>query len=305
MKVLIPVGCRSDEGLSAPIIRRMREDPFFEVIVLDLGLFVSHFNSAYYNSEMVIKEIKPDLLIATGDRVEMTAAACAAFHNGIPIAHLYAGVTNNITTLDDINRHCITLWSELAFCEDYTSASNVWHLWKNIKKFTYEQIDKICTKVFMSWGVNLENEELEQFNIYNIGITHLDDLEVDESLVPDEPYDLVLINPTTSINEIPSYITDKKTIVIGSNPDIPFNKGFRDKADYDNLPRPQFLGLLKNCSRFITNSSSAYYEAPYFLKPEQIVLIGERNKNRSTFTNLEVGASDKIVKIVKAWEIRK
>jgi len=94
MKVLIPVGCRSDEGLSAPIIRRMREDPFFEVIVLDLGLFVSHFNSAHYNSEMVIKEIKPDLLIATGDRVEMTAAACAAFHNGVPIAHLYAGVTN-------------------------------------------------------------------------------------------------------------------------------------------------------------------------------------------------------------------
>jgi len=288
MKVLIPVGCRSDEGLSVPIIRRMREDPFFEVIVLDLGLFVSHFNSAYYNSEMAIREIKPDLLIATGDRVEMTAAACAAFHNGIPIAHLYAGVTNNISTLDDINRHCITLWADLVFCEDYKAAAKVFYLWYGIKK--------IMPKMLV-YGA----ETLFKYNIHVVGITHLDDLEIDERLVPKVPYDLVLINPTTSIDEIPSYVTDKKTIVIGSNPDIPFNKGFRDKADYDNLPRPKFLGLLKNCSRFITNSSSAYYEAPYFLKPEQIILIGKRNKNRSTPTKLEVGASDKIVKIIKEW----
>jgi len=183
----------------------------------------------------------------------------------------------SITTLDDVNRYCITLWSDIAFCEDELSYRVVFEMYKSISK---------------------------PIEVYNVGITHMDDLEIDERLVPKEPYDLVLINPTTFIDEIPSYITDKKTIVIGANPDIPFNKGFRDKADYDNLPRPQFLGLLKNCKRFITNSSSAYYEAPYFLKPEQIILIGNRNKNRSTPTKLEVGASDKIVKIVKKWWIR-
>jgi len=38
---------------------------------------------------------------------------------------------------------------------------------------------------------------------------------------------------------------------------------------------------LKNCRRFITNSSCSYYEAPFFLKPKQIIKIGIRNKNRS------------------------
>jgi UDP-N-acetylglucosamine 2-epimerase len=69
---------------------------------------------------------------------------------------------------------------------------------------------------------------------------------------------------------------------------------------YDNLPRPQFLGLLKNCQRFITNSSCAIYEAPHFLKPEQIIMVGDRNKNRPRGP-FQTGASDRIVSILKEY----
>jgi UDP-N-acetylglucosamine 2-epimerase len=69
---------------------------------------------------------------------------------------------------------------------------------------------------------------------------------------------------------------------------------------YPNLPRPQFLGLLKNCHRFVTNSSCAIYEAPHFLKPEQIVQIGNRNLNRPRGP-FEPGASDRIVAILKDY----
>jgi len=201
----------------------------------------------------------------------------------VKIAHVYAGVVNDpITTFDDINRHCISLWADLCFCEDEQSRKLVESLWIKINKLTSDH-----------W----EN------HTYNVGITHLDDLEIDESLVPNEPYDLVLYNPVKyDLNGAEFRISEpeRKMIAIGPNPDPNPLKEFVEYT-YDNVPQPQFFGLLKNCERFITNSSAAYYEAPYFLKPEQIILIGNRNKNRSTPKTLETGASDKIVKILKEF----
>jgi UDP-N-acetylglucosamine 2-epimerase len=101
----------------------------------------------------------------------MTAAAAACFNNNVPIAHVYAGVNNNIATLDDINRHIITAWSDIQFCES--------------QEAVYRAND-IMTAV----GKSIKNAHL-------VGITHLDDLEVSEAMVPDVPYDLVLFNPVT------------------------------------------------------------------------------------------------------------
>lgn len=141
--------------------------------------------------------------------------------------------------------------------------------------------------------------------IYKCGISHLDDLEIDESLVPEEHYDLVLINPTTTMEEI-VYIESDFAIIIESNPDntelqiVNIEKVKKYKS-YKTLPRPQYLGLLKNCKRFISNSSDVYYIAPQWLKPEQIIQVGLRNKNRSTPKKLETGASQKIVDILEKW----
>jgi hypothetical protein len=136
-------------------------------------------------------------------------------------------------------------------------------------------------------------------NVHVVGISHLDDLEVDESKVPVEPYNLLLFNrESLQATDWAALVTKGKCIQIGGNPDgvIP------NMADafYPNLPRPQFLGLLKNCQRFITNSSAAIYEAPYFLKPEQIIMVGDRNKNRPRGP-FQTGASDRIVEILKEY----
>lgn len=305
MKVLVPVGCRSDEGLSAPIIKRLKEDPYFKVKIIKL--VAGDFEKSYMSCNIFLDNPeKYDLVLCTGDRIEMTAAACCAFHNGIPIAHYGAGITNNLSCLDDVNRHCITLWSDIQFCEDSQS---------------YLVTQRI-RGILEDWKPNA----------HIVGITHLDDLEIDESLVPRrrmckgceiqvdcsepngvgcvEAYDLILINgikETTkgmmefdnNVHEA-SYNSKNKQIWIGGNPDTHFKPNVSNY--YKNLPRPQFLGLLKNCTRYITNSSSAYYEAPKWLKPEQIILIGKRNKERSTPKKLEIGASDKIVKILREWK---
>ena len=284
IKVLVPVGCRSDAGLSKPIIKRLRKHPKFECITTSLNPAV--FYGSYGHVEQVIWDEKPDLVLCVGDRIEMCAAAAAAFHNGVKIGHVYAGVVSDpLATLDDINRHCISLWADICFCEDYISTLKVADLWSTIGKT----------------NINLDKFEYEKIGIYEVGITHLDDLEVNESLIPSEAYDLILMNTTTTIEDpINMFIPNKKTIRIGGNPDGKSHSIGVD-IDYDNLPRPQFLGLLKNCTRFITNSSAAYYEAPHFLAPKQIIMVGERNKNRSTPQKLETGASDKIVQILSEY----
>lgn len=272
-RILVPVGCRSDEGLSAPVIKRLKE----HFGVTSCRLVPQDFGASYQFIHDRLYWGKYDLVFITGDRVEMCAAAAAAFHAKVKIAHFYAGIVNDpITTFDDIDRHCITLWSDIQFCEDENAAEVVWDL-----------------KMATSLG----------HNAHVVGISHLDDLEVDESKVPDEPYDLVLINNEPLISVQPSPIIDldgRNVIQIGANPDGEVCKLISNCRHYGNLPRPQFLGLLKNCQRFITNSSAAIYEAPHFLKPEQIIMVGDRNRNRPRGP-FQTSASDKITEILREW----
>jgi len=308
-KILFGRGCRSTYGLSDPIIRRLEKQDWCEVDLVDLiaGQYCPTVNlmEDYFISRDC------DLFLAMADRIEMCAAVSVAFHYGVKIAHVYAGITNYPhATLDDRNRPCITHWSDIAFCEDSKSADVVIELWTANRRMNEN---------FVSYY-----DYLKENNIYIVGITHLDDLEIDESLVPDEEYDLVLYNPPTHASELGNKTLiikeldllikllkfDKKTFWIDPNPD-PYNhfimehiysKNYHDFKFKYKLPRSQFLGLLKNCSRYITNSSNINYEArPLGLRDEQIIQVGLRNKNRSTPKKLEVGASQKIVDILKKW----
>jgi len=297
MKILIPVGCRSDRGLSAPVITRLWNNKYTQTKVL--GLTPGRYHPSYCMTDMhIVGDTRPDIALIFGDRVEMTAAAAACFNRNIPIAHVYAGVGNNIATLDDINRHVITAWSDIQFCESGRAARKVKDLLLTIGK--------------------------DPGNIHIVGITHLDDLEISEEVVPDVPYDLVLYNPVTYGQDLKQTIRDglitifqfngRHTVFIMPNPDagrehvLEFYDTMRNTAAcaagmyswYPDLPRPEFLGLLKNCRRFITNSSAAIYEAPHFLEPGQIIQIGDRHRGRDRGP-FETGASDKIVEVLKKW----
>jgi len=295
MKVIIPIGSRAEMGLSAPIIRKMGEDPFFKISISKL--YPGDFIESYKTMDKWLTVVKPNWSLIVGDRIEMTGAAAACFHKGIPFAHYFAGIINYpICTLDDINRHVITLWSTVQFVESFDCGKNVQELFNSI-----------------------EAGGLADIKI--VGITHLEDLSFDIKLVPEDDYNLVLYNPITQyskekneriMNEELKKIyklcgKEKETIFIRPNED-PGNKLITNNyaaakiGPYTifnkTIPRPQFLALLQNCSRFISNSSCTVYEAPYFLKKHQIFKIGVRNQNRPyKFKGYE--ASGKIVEAFK------
>ena len=294
--VLIPVGCRSDEGLSAPVIKRLSEKQIPNTV---LYLNPRSYSQSYNLTERYIHDNpRLDIALIFGDRIEMTAAAAACFNNNVPIAHVYAGANNNIATLDDINRHIITAWSDIQFCESQSAAYRVY-------------------SILTTFGKDIMNTHI-------VGVTHLDDLEISEVMVPIVPYDLVLFNPVTYGQDLKETIWNgmleikqlakHHMVLLMPNPDAGREhildffttlKGTDESFDGEYtirpvLDRPEFLGLLKNCQRFITNSSAAIYEAPHFLEPEQIIQIGARNRHRDKGP-FEIGASDKIVEDLIEW----
>ncbi len=284
--ILVPLATRSDKAIAAPVVRLLAEEPWCTVRILALD--PPHFESSYALTYSHVDAHPTDFALIFGDRTEMFAAACALFHQNVPFAHVYAGTANSLATHDDYQRHAITLLSSVQFCESADAARRVFNL---------------------MLAVRLPRDE------HNVGITHLDNIEIDESCAPPEPYDLVLYNPVTTgsyhglatslaeVRDIKALLAEstRATVVISPNPDMG-----RDVADslhllaqyrFVELTHAQFLGLLRRASRFITNSSSAIYEAPVLMRPGcDIVHIGLRNRGRDKGP-FETGGSAKIV----AW----
>ena len=92
--ILVPIGCRSDEGISAPVIKRLKEAEWCEVYEINLenaGCFYSSMQECLdIEDDEVFDNI--DLALITGDRVEMYCFASFCFHNQIKIAHMGAGI---------------------------------------------------------------------------------------------------------------------------------------------------------------------------------------------------------------------
>lgn len=236
------------------------------------------------------KMLKPvdvaDYIIAVGDRKETYEVVYHQWLLGFPIIHLWAGeVDASWSTKDEVFRHSITLMSMMQLCINDTALNRVHDLCLAVGK---------------------------KDNAFVVGNVMLDDLSVDESVVPKNPYVLVLYNPPTllskkqmqdEIDEVIMMIKQKhvkKIIWIEPNGDNGSSliSGYVNQS---NLPRKQFLGLLKNCNFYITNSSSQYHEAPFLLSKDKIISVGFRNKDRdSKYADMsQVGATEKIISLLE------
>jgi UDP-N-acetylglucosamine 2-epimerase len=223
---------------------------------------------------------KADYILAVGDRRETLHFIIDRYAENKPIIHLWAGEVSQ-GTHDEVWRGFITEMSTMQLCTNRTALQNL----KNRK------------------------------NAHVIGNLMLDNIEINESLVPDEVYDVVLYNPSTLLErcDIQNEVTEIVNMIYGCS-SKPFHKCFWIEPNGDlgsdivapyvthkTLPRPQFLGLVKNCNRFITNSSSMFYEAQFLGMKGMIVPIGVRNSERqSKHSRMDIpGATEKVIELLK------
>jgi len=251
---------------------------------------IEHLRKELEKRKMLKPAATADYIIAVGDRTETFDVVLHQWRCGVPIIHLWAGEVSGWNVEDEVYRHSLTLMSMMQLCTNEKAKDRVTSLCKAVGK---------------------------KSNVHIVGNVYLDDLSINESKVPKEPYILVLYNPPTLLEEqevrweivevsnivICMKMAEKidKHIWIEPNGDIN-SKLLEKNVNQINLPREQFLGLLKNCKYFITNSSCQFYEAPFFLKPKQIISVGVRNKNReSKHARMnQQGATEKIIKLLSS-----
>lgn len=316
MKILMPVGCRSDEGVIGILSSCSSERHLIKPVVDELNeLGIKYLridipqNDIIGSYNKVLTEYydsfpKIEFILAVADRPEQMGGVLAAFQTRIPVGHLYAGDHNTVATFDDIHRHAITLYSKIQFCSNDESMANVRRMMREsglasnahtvgATHFDGIDLDKIKNK-YRDWKFNFPNEK-GGFVLVSINSETYGD---DERLIAE-------------VLDKASFYRTHQFVQVRGNGDDPVDNAIFVRLDaqsvdviyLDRCQHDLYLYLMMNCLAFITNSSAAIYEAPHLLREDQIVGVGLRNKGRTPVPEVahDGQASNRIAHLIKRF----
>ena len=306
-KIVFLTGTRADFGKLKSLINISQKSEEFDVHIFATGMHINSkygktvdeiykagFNNIYQfiNHDTVehmdrtlaktidgfshyIAELKPDLIVVHGDRVEALAGAIVGSINNILVAHIEGGEISG--TIDELIRHAVSKMSHIHFVAN-----------KEAKRRLI-QLGEKEESVFVigSPDLDLMNPSgLPELNMvkeyYSIDFSN---------------YSIAMFHPvTTEYENIQHYAqnfvkalieSNRNYIVIFPNNDmgsIEILNEFKSLEGNDkflifpSLRFEYFLTLLKNTDFIIGNSSAGVREAPYYNVPT--VDIGSRQNNR-------------------------
>jgi len=238
-----------------------------------------------------ISRIRPDFLIVLGDREEAMSTALVGAYMNIPVAHLCGGdrVVGNV---DDQIRHAVTKLSHLHFVSNNES---------------YERVIRLGEQAFRVH--NTGNPGLDR--LMTEPIVSVDTLSENLGFMirSDEPLLLVIQHVISSEIE-QAYWQMKQTleaikqmayttVLSYPNSDAGGQQMVRAIREYEhlpflytakNIPRIDFVNLMRNADCLIGNSSAGILEAPLLKLP--VVNIGNRQTGRLHAGNIEFVAHE-------------
>jgi len=326
-KIIYITGTRADYGLMKKVLGNIDSHPELDLEIIATGMhlleefghtideikrdeFVVHEISSTFERDdklsmavfigdfikklsSKVEDIDPDFILLLGDRAEMLGGAIVGSYMSIANVHLHGGEITS--TVDEMARHAITKMSNL-------------HLPANEK--SAERIKKM-------------GEDPKYIHV--VGAPGLDSLMKEEPTVKDilekkykidlsKPLILVLQHPVTmevekareqirntlEVIEILNY----QTILIYPNADAGGRKMIKEIKKYEdlnflstfkNIPREDYISLMRNSDVLVGNSSSGLIEAPSLNLP--VVNIGTRQKGRERAPNvIDVGYEQQEIK---------
>lgn len=230
------------------------------------------------------ENLKPDILLISGDRYEIFASVATAMTMNIPIVHISGGeITEG--AIDEQMRHAITKMAHIHFPGANVYAQNILSMGEE------------AWRIFDVGDPGIEN--IKMTNLLSKG-----KLENELNIKFDDDILLVTFHPVTLEMHLLSYqienlinalsILNKKMIITYPNADnggeyiIKKLKDFQKNNDnvylFESLGILRYLSIMKLCSVVVGNSSSALIEAPYLKVP--VVNIGNRQKGRVMAENI-------------------
>ncbi|MYL62245.1 UDP-N-acetylglucosamine 2-epimerase (hydrolyzing) [Bacillus hwajinpoensis] len=306
-KILFLTGTRADYGKIKSLMKQVDNSEEFELNIFVTGMHMlskygltwkelvkdgfeniykyinqqpnSHMDLALSNTILglsnYVHEMKPDLIVIHGDRLEALAGAIVGAFNNIKVVHIEGGEVSG--TIDESIRHAITKFSHI-------------HLVSN------EEAKKRVVQLG-------EHEE----NIFIIGSPDIDIMLSDELPTIEqakeryeiefENYSIVMFHPvTTEVDQLQSNVKNLMDALIESNENyivvypnndegtaIILNEFKRIENDsrfkiFPSVRFEYFLTLLKHSDLMVGNSSAGVRETGIYGIPS--IDIGNRQKNR-------------------------
>ena len=159
-KITVITGTRAEYGLLYPVMRAIQDNPKLNLSIIATGMHLSP-GHGYTVKEIendgfkvdvavdmllsndtgvsivkslgigmigiaqALEQIKTDIVLVLGDRGEPLAAAIAALHMNIPIAHIHGGDTMTGGVIDSSIRHSITKFAHIHFPATEESAARI------------------------------------------------------------------------------------------------------------------------------------------------------------------------------------
>lgn len=229
----------------------------------------------------VFEAEKPDIILLLGDRGEMLAAAIAAIHLNIPVAHIHGGERSG--TVDELVRHAISKLSHIHFVSTAASAQRLIKMGEK-PQYVYEvgapgldglteQISRHKTELWAEQGLSLERPvALMLFHpvLQEAENAELDTTEILDSLLHSN-WQIIALMPNADAGSAGI----RKVLSANKNSDL---------HCVTHLPRNDFLGFMKSVDLMIGNSSAGIIEAASFGTP--VVNIGSRQAFRERNANV-------------------
>lgn len=306
-KIVFITGTRADYGKIKSLISAVEADEKFEAYIFVSGMhLIEKFGNTYQeiikdgykniyidftqahtgvmsydlgnvicNLSGYVNQIKPDLIVVHGDRIDALAGAVVGALNNIKVVHIEGGEISG--TIDESIRHAITKFSHL-------------HM--------------VCNEEAKNRLIQLGEEE---GNIFVIGSPDID-IMLSEKLpslndakarydIDFDEYGLVMYHPVTTefdslqekINNIVTALIEsqKNYVVIYPNNDLGSEiilneykrvKGNKHFRMFPSVRFEHFLTLLKNAEFMIGNSSAGVRETGIYGVPD--IDIGNRQRGR-------------------------
>lgn len=234
------------------------------------------FANTVYGFSKCLKNIKPDLVVVHGDRIEALSTAITSLLNNIPIAHIEGGEISG--TKDEIIRHSISKLANFHFVSNDEAINRLLQLGEyksNIYKIGSPEIDIFRSKNLPSL-IDTKKKYSINFNTYSILIYHA---VTDEIKDIDKHINIILESLAESKN---NYVVIYPNNDPGSEHILNAYKKFERFDNFRFFPSMRFenyVTLLKNAEFIIGNSSSGVREAPAM--GVKSINLGNRQFDRS------------------------
>ena len=312
-KIVFLTGTRADFGKLKSLIKITQDSPLFDVHIFVTGMhmiskygktineiyksnfkniypYINHDNIDHMNRNLAktiegfshyISELKPDLIIVHGDRIEAMAGAIVGSLNNILVAHVEGGEVSG--TIDELIRHSISKLSHIHLTSNEEAKKRLIQMGEyesSIFPIGSPDLDVMNSKDLPTLDFVKSYYKIS-FNRYSILMLHPVTTEVNKLKV--QVKSLVDCLEASSLNYI----------VIYPNNDIGSNFILEEYKRLENNPRfrifpslrfEYFLVLLKNAQFVVGNSSAGVREAPYYNIPT--INIGNRQNNRVKSKNI-------------------